>query len=255
MPDYIPDYSSYQKSISSSFKSLEDRFRALSHHWPTDGAWKETFLRSVLRRHLPESCIVGQGFIASGSEISTQIDILIISTDHSTLFKEDDLLIVTPDAVRAIIEVKTELIGDVKISEAIDTLTKNRKLCEGKKTNYVWTGLFSYNEANSETPKNLLKAIKESKSKNGVEVNCSCFGPDLFMRGGNSRYVTLNAGEAKWTTYNLEGLAPSFFIGNLIGHLEGFGKSSSAWFPVPKGNHGTYEIKENEDEPHAIPSP
>lgn len=251
MTDHIPDYMNYQKSITRSFTSLKDRFRFLVEHWLTDGGWKETLLRSVLKKHLPENFIVGQGFIVSGERASTQIDILIVSSDHPTLFKEDDLMIVTPDAVRAIIEVKTKLVGEVDISEATDKITKNKRLCINMPANSIWTGLFVYDEANSETPKNLLKAVKESKVKNGTELNCSCFGSNFFMRNLKTERIILN--EAWWQTYNLENLAPSYFIGNLIGHLSGFTMhhDNSVWFPITEGksNYATYEIKDSYDEP------
>lgn len=253
MPENTPDYLNYQKSITEEFKYLKNRFRDLVQHWPTDGGWKETLLRSVLKRYLPENYIVGQGFIVNKTDYSSQIDVLIVSKDNPTLFKEDDLLVVTPDAVRAIIEVKTSLTGYAEISEAIDKLSANARLCKGS-VNYVWTGLFTYDEGNSETPKNLLNAIKESKSQTDVEVNCSCFGSDFFMRGDKNRKIILN--EAVWKTYKLEGLAPSYFIGNLIGHLKGFSMhgESHAWFPIPKGkgNYTTYTIKESDDKPHKL---
>ena len=251
MPDHTPDFSSYQQSIATEFESLKNRFRDLVPHWPTDGGWKEALLRSVLRRYLPESYIVGQGFIVNKSESSSQIDILIVAKDHPTLFKEDDLLIVTPDAVRAIIEVKTNLTGDSQISEATDKLTANAKLCKEKTTAYVWTGLFVYESGNSETATNLLNAINKSKEKNDVGINGSCFGSDLFMRGWKDGIHILD--QAIWNTYDLEKLAPSYFIGNLIGHLKGFDKhgSNHVWFTIPEGKkyHTTYEIKEGEDEP------
>ena len=250
MAEKTPDYLSYQQSIATEFKSLKDRFRDLVYQWPTDGGWKESLLRSVLRRYLPESYIVGQGFIVNKSESSSQIDILIVAKDHPTLFKEDDLLIVTPDAVRAIIEVKTNLTGDSAISEATDKLTANAKLCKGNTTDYVWTGLFVYEGGNSETAKNLLKAISKSKAKNNVEINGSCFGSDLFMRGWKDGVHILN--KAIWKTYNLKDLAPSYFIGNLIGHLKGFDKhgSNHVWFSIPEGKeyHATYKIEEGKDE-------
>ena len=118
----------------------------------------------------------------------------------------------------------------------------------------MWTGLFVYEGVNSETATNLLKAINKSKTKNDVEINGSCFGSDLFMRGWkDSKYIL---DKAIWKTYNLKNLAPSYFIGNLIGHLKGFDKygSNHVWFTIPEGkeDHTTCEINEGEDEPRKL---
>ena len=54
MPE-APDYSAYHRSLTEELYSLKDRIRNLVSHWPTDGEHKEVALRSVLRRHLPQS--------------------------------------------------------------------------------------------------------------------------------------------------------------------------------------------------------
>jgi len=119
--------------------------------------------------------------------------------------------------------------------------------------NYVWTGLFTYDEPNSQTAENLLKAVKRSKSTSGAELNCSCFGSHLFLRG--NRTATEKPDAVAWITYKLDGLAPSYFIGNLIGHLRTLGSlHTREWFPLPerKTSHATYKITEGDDEPYAL---
>ena len=104
-----PDYTSYHKSLTDELYSIKDRIRNLVKHWPTDGESKEAVLRSLLRKLLPESVIVGRGFIVASDRSSTQIDVLIVDARKPTLFRDGDLLIVTPDAVLGVIEVKTRL--------------------------------------------------------------------------------------------------------------------------------------------------
>ena len=107
--DTNPDYTSYHRSLTEELYSIKDRIRNLVKHWSTDGESKEVALRSLLRRHLPESVIVGRGFIVTPDTSSTQIDVLVVDANKPTLFKDGDLLIVTPDAVLGVIEVKTQL--------------------------------------------------------------------------------------------------------------------------------------------------
>ena len=141
----VPDFTSFHKSFSDELYSVKDRIRSLVYHWATDGESKEVALRSVLRRHLPESVIVGRGFIVTSSESSTQIDILIIDASKPTLFKDGDLLIVTPDAVRGVIEVKTVLRSRTQVAEAVTKLSRIEELCRDvTREDSIWTGLFIF---------------------------------------------------------------------------------------------------------------
>ena len=105
------DFFGYHKSIAQELEATKDRVRQLigSTHWETDGEHKEAIIRKVLRNHLPESVRIGKGFVCFESHTSTQIDVLITAVDKPTLFKDGELVLVTPDAVHAVIEVKTAM--------------------------------------------------------------------------------------------------------------------------------------------------
>ena len=130
------DLLAYHVSLAAEMNAIKDRVRHLIRHWATDGAFKEAALRMVLRRHLPETLQIGTGFIVNNlSEHSTQIDVLIVDRSHPTLFKDGDLLIVTPSAVRAIIEVKTLISGPKAFEDALDKLAECRRIC---RTSPMW---------------------------------------------------------------------------------------------------------------------
>jgi hypothetical protein len=102
----------YFESISLELKALKDRVRNLigtNHHNLTDGEWKETILRAILKRHLPSNVEVGSGFVVKPNSSSKQIDILIYDTSKPVLYRDGDLVIITPDSVKGIIEVKTKI--------------------------------------------------------------------------------------------------------------------------------------------------
>lgn len=124
-----PNFESFHRSVTEELYSIKDRIRNLVNHWPTDGESKEVALRSVLRRHLPSSAIVGRGFIVTELQSSTQIDILIVDSNKPTLFREGDLLIVTPDAVLGVIEVKTELRSRQDMEDALIKLSRIEEIC------------------------------------------------------------------------------------------------------------------------------
>src|SRR4051794_18894496 len=98
----FPNIITYQQSIRGGLDAIKDRIRSLIKHWPTDGTFKEAAIRSVLRRHLPESLLISRGFIVDFNFSSTELDIIIIDKSKPTLFKDGDLAIVTPGSVEAI---------------------------------------------------------------------------------------------------------------------------------------------------------
>jgi hypothetical protein len=83
----------------------------------------------MLRRHLPQAHPIGSGFIVDRGTNSTQIDILVLSPERPTLFKDGDLMIVTPDAPSAVAEVKTSPTGFDKWEEVAVKLTKHGARC------------------------------------------------------------------------------------------------------------------------------
>lgn len=139
------DFISYHKSIGDSLKSPEKRIRNLigNSHWLTDGEHKESILRKVISDFSPEIHRVGSGFICypSVANNSGQIDILITSKMHPTLYKSGELHFVTPDCVSAIIEVKTKLTNGAVLDSVLDKLSTQIEMVR-KVNPECWAGLF-----------------------------------------------------------------------------------------------------------------
>jgi len=91
------DTQAHFNSLAAEITAVKDRVQNLigSAHWPTVGAWKETVLRSILRRHLPPALQIGSGFVISENGQSNQIDVLIYDDSGPVLFRDSDLVIVT----------------------------------------------------------------------------------------------------------------------------------------------------------------
>lgn len=88
---------------------LSERIRLLVQHGPTVGTYRENLLQALLRKHLPERYHVASGFI---HRCDRQLDIVIYDRiDYAPVFREGDLVVVHPESVRAVIEVKTTLNG------------------------------------------------------------------------------------------------------------------------------------------------
>ena len=103
------DLVQYFQSLTYECEVLKDRVRHLidNAHWPTDGEWKESVLRSMIRRSAPESVTVGRGFVVHQEGCSSQIDVLIYDNSMPILYKDGDLVFITPSACRGIVEVKS----------------------------------------------------------------------------------------------------------------------------------------------------
>ncbi|WGS50126.1 hypothetical protein LFL96_01035 [Paraburkholderia sp. D15] len=76
----------------------------------------------MLRKHLPERYHVATGFI---HKCPKQIDILIYDRlEYAPLFREGDLVVIDASAVRAVIEVKTDLGSNATLKDCLDTMGK-----------------------------------------------------------------------------------------------------------------------------------
>ena len=237
----------YHRSITQELQVVKDRIRNLigDVHWQTDGEHKEAVLRKVLRTHLPESMRVSKGFVCYPDGTSTQLDILITARDKPTLFKDGDLILVTPDAVKAIIEVKTNL-GSQTIRGALDTLASevekirlHQQQCKA--------GLFIFEDSRIGDEDILATVQKVSRGQETRVVNWIAVGPSRFVRfwpDGSRANSQING--PVWHSYELVELAYAYFVGNVV-----WGVSSDnslemqfAWFPIRGGKecYRTYYI-------------
>src|SRR4051794_19120511 len=118
-----PNFLAYHKSITAELTALKDRLGNLVVHGYTTGAFKEAILRSVLRKHLPANLRIGRGFIVTRDSQSTELDLIVVDQSKPVLFEDGDLLVVTPDSVRAVVEVKGTFESEGKLKEALNTLS------------------------------------------------------------------------------------------------------------------------------------
>ena len=119
------DVAAHFRSLTGELEALRDRVRNFSvatPHWPTDGEWKESVLRAVLRSYLPAHIEALRGFVVTPEMGSGQIDVLLYDNRKPVLFRNGDLVFVTPDAVTGIIEVKSNIADRGALREALRSL-------------------------------------------------------------------------------------------------------------------------------------
>ena len=180
--------------------------------------------------HLPESLFIGTGFIVTTTESSKQIDLLIIDKERPRLFWDGDVVIVTPDAVRAVIEVETGLDGPAAIEEAIMKLAESKKAWH--KSLYGWNnwlGLFVF-EAWGDHEDAILLSLEKAREEHNIKFDCVAYGPNLFVDRPKKIGQTVIEG---YVSRNLEGLAAACFVTKLISYFSEVSMYSNplAWQP------------------------
>lgn len=220
----------YHMSIGSELESVKNRIRMLigKRHWLTDGEHKEAILRRVLRNHVPEMMRVGTGFIYySTGKCSTQQDILITDLTKPSLFKDEGLTVVTAEAVRVVIEVKTNIrtrkdFQDVA-NKLAGTVSDLRKTIDH---HYYTAGLFVYEEQGFRQDLILSTLQEITKGNLSRVVDFVAFGANTFIKFDRARH--------HWTLYNLEQLAQAYFVSNIVWRTTTNNPRSMrfAWFPL-----------------------
>lgn len=107
----------YYGSLAEELRVKSEKISLLVSHGQTVGNYREYILREMLRKYIPSKYKVATGFIEG---INRQIDILIYDAlNHAPTFLEGELVVVRKEAVRGIIEVKSNLITS-KLKEALE---------------------------------------------------------------------------------------------------------------------------------------
>lgn len=225
----------YFRSITLEFQALKDRVRHFirDRHWLTDGEWKESVLRSVLRRHLPQNIGVGKGFVITKDGPSSQIDILLFDRTKPLLYHDGDLVIITSDLCLGIIEVKTRL-STAKLREAIQKLADCREYVSHSAQCRPFVGLFSF-EHDGEDFQTLLDQIKSAAAGSSrAIVNCVSLGTSLFARYWHCAPEQPNRPVNIVRAYKLRDLAPAYFVHNVVEDLCSHSvlENNHIWYPA-----------------------
>jgi len=220
---------------------MKNRVRDLigNRHWQSDGEHKEAVLRRLLRTHLAETLAIGRGFVCAEQDTSSQIDVLIVHRDKPTLFRDGDMLLVTPDAVAAIVEVKTCLDG-AGLDEALTKLADNAELVRQAGNTSCVAGLFVFEPFEGQAPhhKLLSSARAASQDQQDRVVNWIAAGPHVFVRyWPNGTRVESPVNGPVWHSYELQNLSHAYFVSNVVWDTcPDLDRSMQyAWFPVEGG--------------------
>jgi len=223
----------YMKSLTAEVGALRDRVRHLieDRHWLTDGEWKESVIRQILRRHLPITVNVGRGFVVTASATSHQLDVLIFKSSKPVLFRDGDLAFVTPDAVVGIVEVKSS-VTPKSFSEAAKKLASDIQLVRKHPNFRAFAALFAFKE-NSGDSSAYLQALADSASSANECLDFASIGDSRFIRYWELTPEDERRMYERWHSYNLPRMAPGYFVHNVIDAVssESVFSNKEVWFP------------------------
>jgi len=246
----MPSLINYHKSITKEIISTNKRVRDLVTHWGEEGKYKEVVFKNILRRFLPNNLEIGTGFIIKPiqrgqHEESKQIDVIIYENSYPLLFKESDFVIMTPEGVRGIIEIKANLLNQ-DVRQVIQTCNENGKFVfDGKenKNKKLFNGIFSYDSRNPTN--NLRNTIREEYDniigvdKEKFALNHVALSKDKFIKHWDSTH-----GNETYSQYSLIDLTFSFFISNLLNYVteNHISRENFIWFVEDKENRKDFDF-------------
>lgn len=234
----LMDVAKYFESLSLELTGLKNRVRDFIQdaHWLTDGEWKESVLRAVLRRHLPDNVKVGRGFVLNSRAYSKQIDVLLYDASKPILFRDADLVFITDDAVMGIIEVKSKLYKNT-LKDDLNKLSDNAEFVNRRNNEHgrnIFIGLFGYEtDINKENKEWIMEQIKNiSKYNSNRIINHICLGNALFIKYWSAS-PRGQANYNKWHLYDLEKKLYGYFINNIVSTLakDSVKLNQEIWFP------------------------
>lgn len=222
----------YFLSLSQELRGLQNRVRNFidDAHWQTDGEWKESVLRYFLRRNLPRTVEIGRGFVVSPRGPSNQMDVLIYDSAKPVLFRDGDLVFVTPDAVCGAIEVKSNL-NNALFAKTVEKMTKNISSlsCFGRVDKLF--AIFSFES--SVTTEAALDILADAPKSSREVTDLVCLGDSHLIRWWYLGPEPRNRKTEKWHSYRLQQTAPGYFLHNVVEFInpESVERNAELWFP------------------------
>ena len=186
-------------SMMAKYKHIE-KLIGVNHHNLSAGYHCEILLKEYLRKNLPKKYSVDTGFIRCNPQpaeeddegnptdyiiASPQIDILIHNDyDHTPIYRTGDCVIVEPESVAAIIEVKKNL-THTELRAALDNISNSYHVTGPDRTydpSRVFKGIFAFSSNISGKTSTLKNILTDHVNAGGVLPDCIAVIGKYFMR-------------------------------------------------------------------------
>lgn len=243
----------FHRTTSRELLALTNKVRNLITHWGEDGRYKEAVLKNVISRFLPKNISLGSGFVIKQTDIrgehitSNQIDLIIYDDSHPVLFREGDFIIVTPDAVRGIVEVKANL-QNQGLTDVLRRSNENGHFIFAGKENKdrpFFNGIFSYEGyTNGLNARSIADSFENSNGDFEELEQYSQFKVNHVSLNKNWFFKYWEEEELPHSVYRINDLSFSFFISNLVSIVsnESVSKNSFIWFATDKELNLQYQF-------------
>ncbi len=199
----------YYKNVQQKVLVERDIIRSLLKDPQIIGDYYEAIIREAIKESIPASFAVRRGVIlAEGGETSRECDIIIYSkSEYGPLFMSGDIVVLNPEAVRAVVQVKGTLnMENFKDAIAnlatINSLRKGIwKLVVGLKTTIPYEGLVNMCAQSRcingvfvfSTSQREEKELVSSQMQKFVVLLKSITAPGMYQRSDAGDYVALEA--------------------------------------------------------------
>ena len=245
------DYKAYHESVAIELLASRNRVRYFigSSNWPEDGRFKEMLLMNYLKKNLPSNVSVGTGFVKNGEETTKQIDLIVYDNSIPTLFSEGDFVIVLPESVYGIIEVKSRITSGEMISGTISNANKNGEIIGMK----IFNGVFGYEtDISISNNRSLADSVKLGPIDKPGFVNHISFGANFFFLYWHDGNPDAGDGVKCFSFYEINNLSFGYFFSNLVEfiHLRSRNQllsdtMSNFLYPISEGKE-TYRLRDLE---------
>ena len=192
-------YSADAEALPIKYRQIEHLIGP-SHHAVSEGTYCEVLVKEFLRRTLPRHVSVDSGFIRRVSDtdwsqklpalpadapIATpQLDIIVHDTEkYAPLFRSEDFVVVLPEAVRAVMEVK-KCLDRSKLAEAVENIgTTTHLLRRWVHQPRVFSGIFAFSLGDSLSPatKLISDSFRSCYQETLDRLEGDCEMPDLLV--------------------------------------------------------------------------
>lgn len=154
----------YYRKVQDKIMVQRDVINALLKDPRIIGDYYEAIVRDAVRESVSSSFAVGRGVVlADDGRASKECDIIIYNTvEYGALFSSGDIVVVSPEAVRCVIQVKGTVNQD-NLGDAIQSLTAVDQLRTG-----IWKFIVCFKT--SIEYQTLVELCAQSKSVNGIFV-------------------------------------------------------------------------------------
>ncbi len=161
----------YLNLIKDEFFTKINRVKLFTKHAPSIGFGNEEILRNFLKTHIPDRFAVGTGFIyLDNNNVSRQCDLLIYDkVNYAPFFKEGDFIIIHPEAVATVVEVKTTL-SKKELYDSIENIRSVKEVAQKAREQGIrchisgFSFIFTTKKQKLTTVKNWLQSYPEPLS-------------------------------------------------------------------------------------------